>query len=114
MARILTVALVFVLMVASAQAQSGPRSGVGPCRQGALALIGMLDDGKDNTADYRHAYQAVVQTCGSAGTARSAPVARSACRDLARKLLDTIEDGKMNTPAFVRVRDAFRVSCAPE
>ena len=86
------------------------RSGVGPCRQGALALIGMLDDKRDNTADYRQAYEAVVQTCGPAGAPRTPVTAqdRGKCRDLALKVLDTIEDGKMNTPTFVQARETLR------
>jgi hypothetical protein len=57
----------------------------------------------------------VVQTCGPTGAART-PVAareRSTCRDLALKVLDTIEDGKMNTQAFVQARETFAKSCAP-
>ena len=36
------------------------RSGVGPCRQGVLALIGMLDDGDTKSADYGPARAGVV------------------------------------------------------
>jgi hypothetical protein len=35
--------LTVLLFAGSAFAQAGKRSGVGPCRQGALALIAMLD-----------------------------------------------------------------------
>jgi hypothetical protein len=114
--RFICVVIAVLLSAGAAFAQgAAKRSGTGPCRQGALALIGMLDDKSDNTADYRHAYEAVVQTCGPAGAARTpvAPQERSTCRDLALKVLDTIEDGKMNTQAFVQVRETFAKSCAP-
>jgi hypothetical protein len=114
--RFVCVVIAVLLSAGTAFAQgAAKRSGMGPCRQGALALIGMLDDKRDNTADYRHAYAAVVQTCGPAGAART-PVAareRSTCRDLALKMLDTIEGGKMRTRAFVRARAIFAKSCAP-
>ena len=115
MMRFVCCALTVLLFAGSAFAQAGKRSGVGPCRQGALALIAMLDGKEDNTADYRHAYDAVVTTCGPAAPAgRAAPAQdRGACRDLALKVLDTIEVGKMNTPGFARARDAFARSCAP-
>lgn len=104
-----------LMVAAPATAQSSKRSGMGPCRQGALALIAMLDDKQDASAEYRHAYEAVVQTCGPAkATGRLMPAQeRGACRELALGLLDTIEDGKMNTQDFARARDVFARSCAP-
>ena len=47
------VAAIFVLAtLMPAMAQSAKRSGVGPCRQGALSLISLLDSKEDNTPDY--------------------------------------------------------------
>jgi hypothetical protein len=101
-------------LVVSAQAQQ--RSGPGPCRQGALALIAMLDDKDDKSAAYKHAFEAVTQTCGPVAKARDVtPPAsgRAACRELALAVLDVLENGKMTTPAFVRARDVFAQTCAP-
>lgn len=95
----------------------GKRSGAPPCRQGALALIAMLDDKDDRSAAYRHAYTAVVETCGPASKSAAPPAAggteRAACRDLALKLLDLIEENKLNTQAFARARATFAKACAP-
>ena len=103
-------------VLAPVSAQSDKRSGAGPCRQGALSLIGMLDSGENNTADYRHAYAAVVQTCGPVAPATTPAQPRAdqqACGKLARAMLDSIEDGKMNSQGFVQARSRFAVSCAP-
>jgi hypothetical protein len=106
-------AAVFVC-AAPALAQSGKRSGLGPCRQGALAIMAMLDAKEDNTPAYRHAYGAVVQSCGPVAAAPKAePAPREECPKLALAVLDAIEDGKMNTQAFVRVRGRFAQACAP-
>lgn len=95
-------------------AQSGQRSGAGPCRQGALALIAMLDDRDDTSADYRHAYDGVVKSCGpKSRKTPAAAVDRGTCRDLALKLLDAIEEGRLNSPAFADIREVFAASCAP-
>lgn len=94
-------------------AQPGPRSGAAPCRQGALALIAMLDQDDDKSPDYRHAYSGVVQSCGPAPRKAAVVADRSACRDLALKMLDAIEEGRLNTQGFTQARDAFAASCAP-
>ena len=100
--------------LAPASAQSDRRSGVGPCHQGALSLIGMLDRGEDNTPDYRHASDGVVQTCGPAGApSAQAPSGRKECGKLARAMLDAIEEDKINTQGFVHARTRFALSCAP-
>ena len=78
MTRFALAALAVVIFAAEAAQAQGGRSGMGPCRQGALALIRMLDDNEDNTADYRNSYQAVTQTCGPVGAA-SAAISRSRC-----------------------------------
>ena len=110
----LVAAISICAALAPVTAQSGKRSGLGPCRQGALALVGMLDGGEDNTADYRHAYQAVVQTCGPAGApSAQAPSSRQECPNLARAMLDAIEENKLNTQTFVHARTRFAMSCAP-
>jgi hypothetical protein len=114
-------ALLFSTMLAagwlsSAQpASTEPRSGVGPCRQGVLALIGMLDDGDAKSAAYKHAFSAVVGTCGPVAKSKAAPrpAGTAQCRKLAGYMLDEIEEGRMNGRAFVEVRDTFAQDCAP-
>jgi len=54
-------------------ASSEQRSGAGPCRQGVLALAGMIDDGDLKSADYRHAFSGVVGTCGPISKLKAAP-----------------------------------------
>lgn len=109
----LVAAISICAALAPATAQD-KRSGVGPCRQGALSLIGMLDGGEDNTADYRHAYEGVVQSCGPAGMpSAQPPSARADCPKLARAMLDAIEENKINTQGFVHARTRFAMSCAP-
>ena len=108
------VAAIFVCAALAPATAQDKRSGVGPCRQGALSLIGMLDGGEDNTADYRHLYEAIVQTCGPAGApSAQAPSARQECPNLARAMLDAIEENKLNTQTFVHARTRFALSCAP-
>jgi hypothetical protein len=109
-------ALTVVLLLAPpAHAQGPKQSGVGPCRVGAQSLIAMLDDKDDTSADYRHVFEAVTRTCGpKLSGARPAAAPRAACRDLALKLHDTIEDGKLTTQAFARAREAFAAACAPK
>jgi hypothetical protein len=91
------------------------RSGVGPCRQGVLALIGMLDDGDMKSADYRSASSAVVGTCGPVARTKAAPkpAGTAQCRKLAGSMLDEIESGGLNGKAFVEARDAFAQGCGP-
>ena len=102
-------------MLAPTIAQSGKRSGLGPCRQGTLAIMAMLDAKEDNTADYRHAYDAVVQSCSPVTAAPKAEPApgREKCGELALAMLDAIEDGKMNTPVFMQARGRCAQACAP-
>lgn len=112
---LVTVALVATSLFVAAPVSAEQRSGAGPCRQGVLALIGMLDDGDRKSADYRHAFTAVVQTCGP--VAKSKPVPKPAavaqCRKLAGYMLDEIEENRLNGRAFVEVRDSFAQGCAP-
>jgi hypothetical protein len=108
------VAAIFVCAALAPATAQDKRSGVGPCRQGALSLIGMLDGGEDNTADYRHAFDGVVKTCGPAGMpSAQPPSARADCPKLARAMLDAIEEGKINAQGFVHARTRFAMSCAP-
>ena len=109
------VAAIFVsAALAPATAQPAQRSGAGPCRQAALSIIGMLDAKEDNTADYRHAYEGLVQTCGPAGMPSAQPLSpREKCGKLALAVLDAIEENKINTQAFVHARTRFAMSCAP-
>ena len=109
-----------VLWCAPAEAaKKEPRSGLGPCRIGAQALIAYLDDGKEKTGEYAHAVRGIVDTCGPARTAKARsipaqPVAdREFCRDLALRMLDELEENRMNRPSFVKVRDEFAVKCGP-
>jgi hypothetical protein len=107
--------LVMSWLGSSEPASAEQRSGVGPCRQGVLALIGMLDDGDAKSADYRHAFTAVVQTCGPVAKSKAAPkpAGTAQCRKLAGRMLDEIEEGRLNGTAFVQARDTFAQGCAP-
>ena len=108
-------ALVMSWFCSTEPALTEQRSGVGPCRQGVLALIGMLDDGNAKSADYRHAFTAVVGTCGPVTKSKTAPKPAGAtqCRKLAGYMLDEIESGRMNGKAFVETRDTFAQGCTP-
>jgi hypothetical protein len=108
-------ALVAGWLASAGSALSEQRSGAGPCRQGVLALIGMLDDGDQKSPDYRHAFTAVVKTCGPVAKTKPAskPAGAAQCRKLAGYMLDEIESNRMNGRAFVEVRDTFAQECAP-
>jgi hypothetical protein len=104
------VALLTAIAAASAQ-----RSGAGPCRQGLLALMVMIDAEEQDKTLYRSTAKEVVDTCGPAAkTSAAAPAPkfdRDQCGKLAVTMLDTIEDGKLDTPQFAQVRDAFAGQC---
>lgn len=105
------VALLVAISVADAQ-----RSGAGPCRQGLLALMVMIDAEEQDKSLYRSTAKEVVDTCGPAAkTAAAATPApkfdRDQCGKLAVTMLDTIEDGKLDTPQFAQARDAFSGQC---
>jgi hypothetical protein len=111
--RTIAAAATLLILAAPALAQQ-KRTGTAPCRQGALALISMLDGKDDTSAGYKHAFEAVTQTCGPVAKARDITASpRGSCGKLALAVLDAIEDGKINTPVFVRARDSFAASCAP-
>ena len=111
------VAVIFVFAApVSANAKAEKRSGAGPCRQGALAIIAFLSNKEDDTADYRRVYKAIVETCGPVARASTpAPSAssREDCEKAALAVLDAIEDNKINTKGFVQLRGRFAQSCAP-
>ena len=57
---------------------------------------------------------ALSRLCGPAGApSAQAPSGREECAKLALAVLDAIEDGKINTQAFVHARTRFALSCAP-
>jgi hypothetical protein len=94
------------------------RSGLQPCRIGAQALIQYLDSQEQAGADYADAYR-MVETCGPPRTQahRKVPVRAvtdaKACRDLALKMLDELDEGRLTRPSFVKAREDFAVACAP-
>jgi len=102
-------------LCAAGPASAEQRSGAGPCRQGVLALIGMLDGGDTKSADYRQAFTGVVQTCGPVARSKAAPkpAGTAQCRKLAGYMLDEIEEGRLNGRAFVEARDTFAQGCGP-
>ncbi|MGA8651190.1 MAG: hypothetical protein WB677_11300 [Xanthobacteraceae bacterium] len=128
-------ALVFAPLPSSAT-KMVPRSGEKSCREAVNGLITLLDAKTDNTALYRDTYGIVVNTCGLVSPAPKpkdpplehdpekwkpvfredhAPAKshRDACHDLAAALVDLIEDGKLNTAAFVKARDDVALACPP-
>jgi hypothetical protein len=121
--------------LATAAPKPNQRTGEKPCREGVLGIVSMLDAKTDDTDDYRHTYSAIVETCGPPSMVRKSggrfsdkamlqqnapapklkdpPPSRAGCRDLAMAMVDLIEDGKMNTKAFVKARDDFAGTCPP-
>ncbi len=94
------------------------RTGTAPCRQGALALIAMLDGGEQTTPDYRKLAKSVVETCGPAAarkvdTQAPAQIDQTGCRKLALAMLDAIEENKIAKKAFIDARDSFARACIP-
>lgn len=105
-----------VATMLSAPTSAQQRSGAAPCRQGALALIAMLDSGETGTADYRHAFAGVTESCGAVtpgGSGKPSAIDTKVCRAKALKMLDEIEEGRFARPSFARARDDFAKSCAP-
>jgi hypothetical protein len=96
---------------------AAPRASAASCHQAVNGLVSLFDGKMDNTALYRDTFATVVNSCGPAAPAASAPSAapadRAACDDLASAMTDLIDDDKMNTAAFVKARTAFAQSCAP-
>ena len=109
-------AVVVGASLASAAPQSAPPASEGSCRQAVNGLISLIDAKTDNTPLYRDTFGVVVNTCGPVATAwtpSAPPPSRDACHDLAAALVDLIEDGKMNSVAFVKARGDFALACAP-
>ena len=111
LSKVLVMAAVCLGVPAQAQAE---RSGVGPCRQGVVGLIGMLDAGVQATANYRTAARDVVESCGAPAGRASGParIDPAVCRPLAVQMLDAIEDGKMN-PRLSSRRGIISPAAAP-
>jgi hypothetical protein len=112
----LTTTLLACATVVFAAPKANQRTGEKPCREGMLGIVSMLDAKTDDSADYRQTYSAIVETCGPVGPApkpKDPPPSRAACRDRAMAMVDLIEDGKMNTKAFVKARDDFALACPP-
>lgn len=114
----IAVLLLCAQSVAAQAAAREPRAGLKPCRIGAQALIGYLDDGKEASGEYAHAY-GMVDTCGPRRTkeAKAAAVRpvtdRAACRALALTMLDELDENRLHGRAFVRARDRFAAACGP-
>ncbi|KAB2911023.1 MAG: hypothetical protein F9K29_23580 [Hyphomicrobiaceae bacterium] len=105
----------YLLPAGVAEAQ---RTGTAPCRQGALALIAMLDGGEQTTPDYRKLAKSVVETCGPPAARKAdaqgpTQIDQAVCRKLALAMLDAIEENKIAKKAFVDARDGFARSCVP-
>jgi hypothetical protein len=97
--------------------QSSQPPGEKACREAVNGLISMLDAKLDDASNYRDTYKAVVETCGLAAPApkpKTPPPGRDACYDLAAAMVDLIEDGKMDTAAFVKARSDFADTCPPK
>jgi hypothetical protein len=102
--------------LSSFAAKMAARSGDKPCREAINGLISLLDANSDNTALYRDTFAVVVNTCGLVSPApklEGQPVGRTACHDLAAAMVDLIEDGQLNTAAFVKTRNGFAQTCPP-
>lgn len=108
--------LAAVLVSAPLASSAAPRASEASCRQAVNGLISLLDAKTDNTPLYRDTYAVVVNSCGPPShpaKTTAPPPSRDACRDLAAALVDLIEDGNMNTAAFVKARGDFAVACGP-
>ena len=102
-----------LVLVSAAQAQ--PR-GAGPCRQGVLALIVMIEADEHDKSHYRSTAASVVETCGPPGAppkpaSSPVPFDKAACGKLALAMLDTMEGSNMGSPPFVQARDEFAGRC---
>lgn len=91
-------------------------TGPGPCRQGVLALIVMIDAEEHDKTHYRTTAKSVVETCGTPGEAKKlsgqpTPFDKQACGKLVLAMLDSIEDNKLGAPQFAQVRDEFAGKC---
>ena len=112
-----TAAALGLAAISALRAWAAPRASASSCHQAVNGLVSLLDGKMDNTALYRDTFATVVNSCGPAAPAASAPPAappdRAACDDLASAMTDLIDDDKMNTAAFVKARTAFAQNCAP-
>jgi hypothetical protein len=97
---------------------SAQRTSWQSCRQGVLAIIHYLDNSEEQSADYTDAARAVIETCGRRTRAVQPDGAvaagrRKECRALALKMLDELEEARVNTQVFARARDSFARRCGP-
>lgn len=109
-------AALVITPLSSFAAKMAARSGEKPCREAINGLISLLDANSDNTALYRDTFAVVVNTCGLVSPApklEGQPPGRTACHDLAAAVVDLIEDGQLNTAAFVKTRNGFAQTCPP-
>jgi len=118
MRRAVTVlALAAAMLLAAGSASDAQRSGAGPCRQGLLALMVMIDADEHDRSLYRNTAKTVVETCGPIAAAKKTAAAPPAafdkelCGKLALAMLDSIEDAKLDSPQFVQARDEFGGKC---
>jgi hypothetical protein len=105
-----------LLLAAAVPPSEAQRSGAGPCRQGLLALIVMIDAEEQDKSLYRTTARDVVETCGPPASARKASAAppafdREQCGKRVLAMLDTVEEGKLESPQFAQARDAFAGRC---
>jgi hypothetical protein len=92
------------------------RSGVDTCRQGLLALVVMIDAEEQDRSHYQATAKTVAETCGPAATKQVAPAAsagfdKGLCGKLSLAMLETIEEGKLDSPQFAEKRDEFAGKC---
>jgi hypothetical protein len=102
-----------LLAVSGSHAQ---RSGPEPCRQGLLALIVMIDAEEHGRPHYQTTAKAVVESCGPPAATRPAaaappPLDKDLCGKLALSMLDSAENGRLESREFAEARDAFAGSC---
>ena len=98
------------------RSQDGCALGREAGREAINGLISLFDANSDNTALYRDTFAVVVNTCGLVSPApklEGQPPGRTACHDLAAAVVDLIEDGQLNTAAFVKTRNGFAQTCPP-
>jgi len=91
------------------------RGGVEPCRQGLLALIVMIDGEEQERSHYQSTAKTLVETCGpptkQVAPAPSAGFDKGLCSKLSLAMLETVEEGKLDSPQFAEKRDEFAGKC---
>jgi hypothetical protein len=92
------------------------RGGVDTCRLGLLALIVMIDAEEQDRSHYQSTAQTVVETCGPPAARQAAPAPpagfdKGLCGKLSLGMIETIEEGKLDSPQFAEKRDEFAGKC---